>query len=149
VTKLLITLHVLAVIVLIGPVSVAVSLFPRYAKDAGSGVAALLHRITRTYGIAAIAVPLFGFAAAGALKVTDNQWVIESAILTLAAALVLWLVVIPAQKRALAAVTAGAPDAGAADRLSARLAAGGGVFNLLWLVIAVLMVYRPGFHINK
>jgi hypothetical protein len=155
VTKLLITLHVLSVILLIGPIAVAVSLFPRYAKlaaagDTGAaGIAALLHRISRVYAIAALAVPVLGFAAAGALKVTDNQWVIESTILTVVAALVLALLILPAQRRALAPVVAGTTDAGGtpvADQLAGRLAAFGGVFNLLWLVITVLMVYRPGFH---
>ena len=135
-TKLLITLHVLSVILLIGPIAVAVSLFPRYAKQGGE-VAAVLHRITKVYAIGALAVPLFGFAAAGALKVTDNQWVIESTILTVVAAVVLAVLIVPAQRKALA---------GEAEQLAGRLSAFGGVFNLLWLVVTVLMVYRPGFH---
>jgi hypothetical protein len=139
VTKFLIMLHVVAVVLLIGPIAVAVSLFPRYAKEGGE-VAGVLHRISRVYAIAALLVPILGFAAAAALKVSDNQWVIESSIITLVAALVLALVILPAQRRALA---------GAADQLSARLAAAGGIFNLLWLAVTVLMVYRPGFHINR
>jgi hypothetical protein len=135
-TKLLITLHVLAVVLLVGPVAVAVSLFPRYAKRPGSDTTALLHRVSKLYGLVALAVPVLGFGAAAALKVSDNQWVIESSILTLAAALLLGLVIVPAQRKALQPE---APE-------SPLLPAASGVFNLLWVVILVLMVYRPGFH---
>lgn len=55
-SKLLLSAHVLAAIIFIGPVTVAVSLFPRYARQAlgeaassaaSEPVARLLHRISR------------------------------------------------------------------------------------------------------
>lgn len=64
----LLIVHVVAAIILIGPVTVAASLFPRYARSAAHAepdrvaapraVAAAMHRITRSYAIPALAVPV-------------------------------------------------------------------------------------------
>ncbi|MBA8926294.1 putative membrane protein [Kutzneria viridogrisea] len=140
-TKLFLIVHVLASVVFIGPVTVAASLFPRYARlaaaepDGGhTAVLRLLHRISRVYAVLGVAVPVFGFATAGAMHVTGDAWVIVSIVLTGAAALLLGLVVIPAQARVL----------GGEPPVYSRLAMSSGVFALLWAVVVVLMIVRPG-----
>ncbi len=132
--KFLLSVHVLASIVLIGPVTVAASMFPRYAREEARTATALLHRITRVYGIAGVLVPFFGLATAGALGVMGDAWLIVSIALTAVAAAVLALVVIPGQRSVIA---------GAAGGIH-RLAMATGTFNLLWAIVVVLMITRPG-----
>ncbi|SEQ63731.1 hypothetical protein [Microlunatus flavus] len=148
----LLAAHVLAAIVLVGPVTVTASVFPRYVRAAAasgpSATAALasasaMHRVSRTYAVAALAVPVLGVATAGALGVLTQGWVLVAMALTAVAGLVLALAVVPQQRRVLLDV---AGPAGAADvpRRLARLAAVTGVFNLVWAVVVVLMILRPG-----
>ncbi|WP_045880332.1 membrane protein [Pseudofrankia sp. DC12] len=119
--KFLLCLHVLAVILTIGPVAVAASMFPRHLRLAAGAadspgesapltVARTLHRICQVYTLAAIAVPFFGLALAGPLHVFGQAWLIVSIVLTAAAAGLLAGVVLPGQNRALTALTTnGAP----------------------------------------
>jgi len=152
-TKLFLSLHVLAAIVAVGPVTVAASMFPamlrRALGDSGDGDAwttlRTLHRICRVYAGVGIAVPVLGLATASSLGVLGEVWLITSILLTGAAAGVLALLILPAQDRALAA------PAGSASPLPAptpwtpgRLAMVTGIFNLLWATVTVLMIIRPG-----
>ncbi|MEU8658652.1 hypothetical protein [Actinoplanes philippinensis] len=132
-TKLLLSLHVLAAIVAIGPVTVAASMFPAVARRDGTGERLrLLHRICRVYGVVGVAVPVFGLATASGLGVLGDAWLLTSIGLTLVAALILGLLIIPGQERALVD--------GKADRLGMLT----GIFNLLWATVTVLMIVRPG-----
>lgn len=149
-TKLFLSLHVLAALLAIGPVTVAASMFPRALRSAHSdpgdaeGLTTLrrLHRICRVYAAIGIAVPVFGFATAGSLGVLGSAWLITSIALTAAAAAILVLLILPAQDGALA--LAQAPDPGPVAPSAARLAMLTGVFNLLWATVTVLMIIRPG-----
>jgi hypothetical protein len=136
--KFLLAVHVLAAILLVGPVAVAASLFPRFATpgsdDGGHDVAALLHRICRGYAAVGVVVPVFGIATAARLGVLTDAWLVVSVVLTAAAAAVLGLRILPAQRRLL-----GASAEGATGLMTAT-----GVFNLLWAVVVVLMILRPG-----
>ncbi|MFD8949743.1 hypothetical protein ACFV0B_12895 [Streptomyces xanthophaeus] len=162
-TKLLLSLHVLAAVLAVGPVTVAASMFPkalRHADGAPDDPGALatlrtLHRICRVYAGIGIAVPVFGFATAGSLGVLGSGWLITSVVLTAAAAAVLGLLILPTQDEALAAAQApgpsprpgpgAGPGPGPASRTTAaRLAMLTGVFNLLWAIVTVLMIVRPG-----
>lgn len=135
-TALLLSVHVLAAIVLIGPIAVAASLFPRYARtEPDSGVPRLLHRICRGYALAGLAVPVFGLATGLQMGVLGDPWLLISIALTVAAAVLLALVILPAQVAMLAD-----PVASTAKRLSTAT----GAFNLLWVVVVVLMIVRPG-----
>ncbi|GAA3668202.1 hypothetical protein GCM10022267_63430 [Lentzea roselyniae] len=69
-SKLFLSLHVLAAIIAIGPVTVAASMFPKAVT--GDGNPELLHRICRVYALIGISVPVFGFATAGVMGVTSN-----------------------------------------------------------------------------
>ncbi|MEU5197164.1 protease [Streptomyces scabiei] len=168
-TKFLLSLHVLAAIIAVGPVTVAASMFPPSARKAlaepGSERAAaavrLLHRICRVYGGVGIAVPVLGFATAMSMGVLNDAWLIASMLLTALAAMVLLALVLPRQEEILAGLggsatgspTTGSPATGTADtatgtavdtRATARLAMFTGVFNLLWATVTILMIVRPG-----
>ncbi len=152
-TKLLLILHVLAAIVAVGPVTVAGSMFPAAARrDAGTpdqpetlATVRVLHRVCRVYAALGLAVPVLGFATASGLHVLGSPWLIMSIALTGAAALVLALLVLPAQERLLAQLAGSAPGTAAVERAqTARLAMLTGAFNLLWATVTVLMILRPG-----
>ncbi|MDG5804533.1 protease [Streptomyces ossamyceticus] len=163
-TKLLLSLHVLAAIVAVGPITVAASMFPPSARKAlaepGSEPAVsslrLLHRICRVYGGVGIAVPALGFVTAMSMGVLGDAWLIASMLLTALAAMVLLALVLPRQEEILEGVTAAEPLPGAKGegpvavksavsvRTTARLAMFTGVFNLLWATVTVLMIVRPG-----
>ena len=163
-TALLLSIHVLAAIVLIGPITVAASLFPRYARaelaDPGAGNAAVLralHRISSVYSAAALVVPVFGFATALQLGVLGDIWLLTSIALTVVAAGLLVLAVLPVQRQVLAALDRkpapagppsgsddGASEVGGLSQTLSRLGMRTGLFALTWAVVAVLMIVRPG-----
>ncbi|MBW5426112.1 hypothetical protein GKQ77_31910 [Streptomyces sp. BG9H] len=157
-TKLLLSVHVLVAILAVGSITVAASMFPRQALRAiggeGPGVTALLHRVCRGYAVAGIAVPVFGIATGAQLGVLGDAWLIVSLVLTGIAAALLGLVILPGQRSLLALAEEYVPSGGAAERtedpqaaarpLAARLAMLTGIFNVLWAVVVVLMIVRPG-----
>ncbi|MFJ3581841.1 hypothetical protein ACIPPS_06345 [Streptomyces sp. NPDC090127] len=150
-TKVLLSIHVLAAILVVGPITVAASLFPRYARQA-SPVTALLHRICRGYAVAGVAVPVFGLATAAELGVLTDAWLLTSLALTAVAAGVLALAILPRQRLLLdaggddrgAGGEDGSDRGGASRAAAARLAMLTGAFNILWAVVVVLMIVRPG-----
>ncbi|MEB4615845.1 hypothetical protein [Leucobacter sp. M11] len=132
-TAFLLSVHVIAAILTVGPVAVAASMFPAAQRaDPGGAVARILHRICRVYAVIGIIVPVFGVATGASLGVLGDAWLIVSMVLTALAAAVLIWGILPAQAAAL----------GGADR--PRLAMSAGVFNLLWAIVVVLMIVRPG-----
>ena len=152
---LLLSVHVLAGIVFVGGSAVAASLFPRYAPvavglpvgapaDAGAeppgernrAVAQLLHRITRVYGLFGVIVPVVGIVLGVVQGRMGEIWINVAMLLTAAAGLLLALAIYPRQRAALAD-----PDDGARLRSLSMLA---GIYNLLWAVVVVLMIVRPG-----
>ncbi len=153
-TKFLLTVHVLAAIITIGPVTVAASMFPPATRralaapdDAAARATVLtLHRICQVYSVVAVAVPVFGLATANSLHVLGSPWLLTSIALTVAAAAVLAALVLPRQSGLLATLdgTEGGPDAAAVRQAARRLGMYTGVFNLLWATVTVLMIVRPG-----
>ncbi|MEU8572688.1 hypothetical protein [Streptomyces asoensis] len=143
-TKFLLAVHVLAAIVAIGPVTVAASMFPPAARRAlaapddahAAATVRLLHRICQVYAAVGLAVPVFGFATAGAMGVMGDPWLITSIVLTVLAAGVLLVLVLPRQEVLV--------EGGGARETTVRLAMFTGVFNLLWATVTVLMIVRPG-----
>jgi hypothetical protein len=144
----LLSLHVLAAIIAIGPVCVAASMFPAEARRALAGETdsrlTILARISRVYAGVGIAVPVLGMMTAASMGVLAQAWVIVSMALTLAAALVLAFAVLPRQQSLLADVAAHAGSGAAVRQKIARLGMVTGVFNLLWATVTVLMIVRPG-----
>ena len=82
---------------------------------------------------------MFGLATASSLGVLGDAWLITAIVLTAAAAGVLVLLVLPRQRAVLAA-DPGPPDGKGLSRLAMYT----GMFNLLWAIVTVLMVVRPG-----
>jgi hypothetical protein len=153
VTKFLLTVHVLAAIVAIGPVTVAASMFPPAARRAmaspddprATETVRLLHRICRVYAVMGVVVPVFGFATASSMGVLGDAWLIVSIALTALAALVLVALVLPRQSALLEGGGGGASSGSSGSREpTVRLAMFTGVFNLLWATVTVLMIVRPG-----
>ncbi|PPS73761.1 hypothetical protein [Streptomyces sp. MH60] len=159
-TKFLLSLHVLAAIVAVGPVTVAASMFPAAARrvpvdvpvgggggDGGGADAGdvrtvrLLHRICRVYAGLGIAVPVLGFATAASMGVLQDAWLITSVTLTAVAAGLLAAFVLPRQEELLQQLADGQPVERAR---TARLAMFTGLFNLLWATVTILMIVRPG-----
>jgi hypothetical protein len=157
----LLSVHVLAGIVFVGGSAVAASLFPRYAPiaavavpargpeapadapaDGGEGrsraVAVALHRITRGYGIFGVVVPVVGIALALVQGRMGEIWINIAMVLTALAGALLAFLIYPGQRDALAE-----PDAGKRLRSLSMLA---GVYNLLWAIVVVLMIVRPGAY---
>ncbi|MFD7017713.1 DUF2269 family protein [Streptomyces sp. NPDC059161] len=149
-TKLLLSLHVLAAVLAVGPVTVAASMFPRVLRRADADLDGrealttlrILHRICRVYAAIGLAVPVFGFATGSSLGVLTSGWLITSILLTAAAAAILALLILPAQDSALAAAQTSGLSPGSRD--AGRLAMLTGLFNLLWATVTVLMIIRPG-----
>ncbi|MCK0173014.1 MULTISPECIES: hypothetical protein [Mycobacteriaceae] len=137
-SAILLSAHVIAAILAVGPIAVAASMFPRYARalhgpDASApAAAAVLHRICRAYAAVGLAVPVLGFATAVSMGVLTDAWVLVSIALTAVAVVVLIAAILPAQRAALDGATV------------TTLAMTTGVFNLLWVVVTVLMIVRPG-----
>ncbi|MEV0406882.1 hypothetical protein [Actinoallomurus sp. NPDC050550] len=159
-SKVLLILHVLAAVIAVGPVTVAGSMFPAAVRKAAAapdkpesvGAVRLLHRICRVYAGVGLAVPVFGFATASSMHVLGSAWLIVSIVLTGVAAIVLALLVLPAQEIAIAGLNGSGSGSGAdadtATRIEPaqirRLAMLTGTFNLLWATVTILMIVRPG-----
>jgi hypothetical protein len=138
VTKVLLSLHVLAAILAVGPVAVAASMFPPAVRRGDAHQLRVLHRICRVYAGIGIAVPVFGFATASFMGVLGDVWLLVSIALTAVAAAVLVFRVLPAQEKLLE------PEGTVLTRVGTRLAMSTGIFNLLWATVTVLMIVRPG-----
>lgn len=107
-----------------------------------------MHRISRGYAVPALAVPVFGIGVGSALGVLTESWVLVSMGLTAVAGALLAVAIVPGQRRVLGAGAGGAgvtPGSATdpAENLR-RLAMSTGVFALLWVVVVVLMIVRPG-----
>ena len=153
-TTFLIFLHVAAAILLLGPVVVSTSMFPRQAAESraggeeATGRASVLYRITKTYGMLSLLVPLLG----GAVLAFDweayksNFWLHTAIVLSVIAWAILLAMVIPQQRKMMGSLGALPPaDADPADvtgnfeKSKAKATAGAGIFNLLWMITLILM----------
>ena len=153
-TTFLIFLHVVAAILLLGPVVVSTSMFPRQVAESraggeeATGRASVLYRITKTYGMLSLLVPLLG----GAVLASDwetykaNYWFHTAIVLSVIAWAILLGMVIPQQRKMMGTLGARpAADADPADQTTnfekskAKATAGAGIFNLLWMLTLILM----------
>jgi uncharacterized membrane protein len=154
--KLLLSIHVLAAILLIGPVTIAASVFPRFARQAladgpeqqsAKGSVRLLHRICRVYSVVGISVPAFGIGTAQVMGVMGSAWLIASMALTAVAAVLLGIAVLGTQDDVVTQLDKPEQASTAAESLIARLPRLSmitGLFALAWLIVVVLMIVRPG-----
>jgi hypothetical protein len=162
VTRFVLIVHVLAVILTIGPISIAASMFPPAMRAAQTNldipgrtaVPVVLHRITRVYAVIGIVVPVFGVVTGAMMGVLASGWLIASILLTVIATAVLVAAILPTQRRALDAIESSSSVTAEAslalpEGLSRRLAMYTGMFNLVWVVVVALMIYRPGSTIGE
>ncbi|MCQ9352001.1 DUF2269 domain-containing protein [Corynebacterium sp. 153RC1] len=151
---LLILLHVIAAILFLGPVTVAVSTFHARAYEASQGseqakgAARNLLKITRTYGTLSLLVPLIGFG----VMFTGDYWSDGKFHASIALSVIAWalllFVILPRQQKlagALGILEADEQEAKAYtvdnwDKEKSQLSMFGGIFSLLWVIVAILML---------
>lgn len=192
--RLVLWLHIGFAIFTIGPVAIAISSTPRYIRRRDVPVLRYLTRITALFTIGSLLVLVLGIVLGQLDHDFAHPW-LTAAMTLFVVAIVLLLLIIRDQRRAVRALTPGAGHGGAGgaggpgeaarslDRVGAgdsagsapepgaggastegvsqpvadgatlaadiasvergRIAAMGGVVNLIWLVILVLMVWQP------
>lgn len=145
-TSLLIAIHVLAAVLLMGPVMITVSAYQGQmmkAKDGDAkalGAATTLHRLTSQYGLLSAIVPVAGIAVfLTNLSAFGSEGRFHiSILLAVIAWVILIAVIIPRQKKTLAALEGGDQVVDFAKEKK-QLSMFGGIFNLLWIITALLM----------
>lgn len=169
--RLILWLHIAFVIFTLGPVAMAISSTPRYIRKRDVPILRYLSRITAIFGLAALGVLIFGIILGDLLNDFKHPWLTASITLFVVSLVLLGLIVRD-QRKAIKAVDAASqysaqPEAepgmtaGEAEALGSqatgsvsaavhvasvergRIAALGGIVNLLWLAILVLMVWQP------
>ena len=173
-------LHIGFAIFTIGPVALAISSTPRYIRLRDVAILRYLSRITVIFTLGSLLVLIAGIVLAQLKHDFSRPW-LTVAMTLFVVAIVLLVLVIRDQRRAIKALSpaetqAHAPDQGSAEGDSSgpapagpdpagpeasgpggeaalaahiasvergRIAAMGGVVNLIWLVILVLMVWQP------
>ena len=138
--NVLLVLHITFAVALIGPVTLATGLFPRYATVAELPVARALLRVSRSYAFASLLVPTVGLILAQRVGYGSAGWVNASLGIYVAAFLLLAALVVPRQQKVVRGLETGT-EANAADLGLLRGASG--IFSLAWLVILYLMVAKP------
>lgn len=153
-------LHVVAALLLLGPVTVAVSTFHVRAREAHNGndlargSVRTLFTITNTYGLISLIVPLLGVG----LLLSNMSYLREgrfhaSILLSVIAWGILFFLIVPRQKKMMAALGLSDDDDGVPsekrtgeatienwDKAVSQLSMFGGIFSALWVIVAVLMV---------
>ena len=153
-------LHVVAALLLLGPVTVAVSTFHVRAREAHNGndlargSVRTLFTITNTYGLISLIVPLLGVG----LLLSNMSYLREgrfhaSILLSVIAWGILFFMIVPRQKKMMAALGLSDDDDGVPsekrtgeatienwDKAVSQLSMFGGIFSALWVIVAILMV---------
>ncbi|APT84524.1 hypothetical protein [Corynebacterium aquilae] len=149
--------HVITAILFLGPVMFATSTFQVQALAAHKGdaqavgSAALMYRVTTIYGALSGLVPVFGIAAwiFAYPHLMKNGLYHASILLCIIAWAVLYLAIIPRQRTMMAGLGALDPDQPGNKKVKkvsdwnktkSQLSMFGGIFNGLWLLVALLMV---------
>ncbi len=151
----MIMLHVIAAILFLGPVTVATSSFQVRALEAhngntqAAGSAKTLFKITQTYGMLSLLVPLLGLA----IMFLDTSYFTNGLFhASIALAVIAWgillFLIMPRQKKLMGALGLLEADEQAAktyeiadwNKAKSQLSMFGGIWALLWVIIAVLML---------
>jgi type IV secretory pathway TrbD component len=170
--RLVLWLHIAFAIFTIGPVALAISSTPRYIRQRNIPVLRYLNRTTLIFTAASLLVLVFGIVLGNIVHAFSRPWLTVSMTLFVVA-IVLLALIVRDQRKAIRALAELAPedlqgsggdhqaeaeqgqdrDAGTGQQATqaahsasverGRIAALGSVVNLLWLVILVLMIWRP------
>ncbi len=148
VRNVFLVLHVFGAILLVGPVTVTTSIFPRHALAAlvdatELGAVRVAHRITSGYGIASLVVPAMGGALAGQSHLWGARWLQVAIGLYACAMAVLLMVIVPRQRLVMERLTNGAKEPRDIAMEVKVLRSSSGVFSLLWLAVLILMLTKP------
>lgn len=146
--KILLALHLLTAIFAIGPLVGAATTASRGLRKADAGATESAARTLTIYGYASIAVVVFGMGVMSSKSPYTHQTVADMGDLWIWLSLLLWVaslgllfaVTIPTLKKAGVAIGTG----DAAQALTGKVAASGGIIGLIYAAIVFLMVYRPG-----
>jgi uncharacterized membrane protein len=139
---LLLTLHLIAAVFLIGPLVAAANQAASALRKGDAGGLRTLARIVTIYGWCSLLVLVFG---AGLVQDKyhyswGDAWLLISLVLFLLASALMIGLLGPLLRRAVTTIGAG----GKVPDLAGRAGMLGGLASLCYLVIVVLMVYKPG-----
>ena len=143
---LLLVLHLLTVVLLVGPAALAATTSSRLVRDGRADALRAASRSTRLSTLGSVLTVVLGSALVGLSGDGTPQWsmgqlwVSASYVLWLVAVVLTLVVVVPAQEAAAGALDAGQPVASFATRMGAAA----GAASLCWVVVIALMVYKPG-----
>jgi len=110
---LVLALHVAFVVFTIGPLTLAIMSTPRYIRQGDARILRYLARITFIFLLGSIGVLILGMVLASMLSEAGKPWIIVSATLFLVA-IVLLVLIVRDQRKAIKAVEAGTAHAGTA-----------------------------------
>ena len=143
---LLLVLHLVTVVLLVGPAALAAVTSSRLVRDGRADALRAASRSTRLYTLGSLLTVVLGSALVGLSGdgtpqwTMGQMWVSASYALWLVAVVLTLVVVVPAQEAAAGALDDGQP----AGSHAGRIGAAAGVATLCWVVIIALMVYKPG-----
>jgi FtsH-binding integral membrane protein len=123
--RLILWLHVAFVIFAIGPVTIAALASPRYIRHRDVAVLRYLLRTTRIFGASSLGVLIFGIVAAQELHDLGKAWLTAS-ITLFVVALVLLVLIMRDQRRAVTALETAAEKAALVATATAATAEPGG-----------------------
>ena len=135
--KVLLWLHVAAVMFLLGPLTIAMTTSARYLRLGDVAVTRYLHRATRIFGLGSLLVFIFG-AALGRDHL-DKPWLTASMTLFIVG-IILVGVVERDQNKSIRKLEANEPT----DVHRGRIVALSSAVGVIWLVVLALMVWQPG-----
>lgn len=139
--NLVVSLHVLAAVFLLGPLVFATSATPRAIRTGGADTLRFLARTSRLYAYGSILVLVLGASQVQSKYGYhwSQLWVWLSTALFVVAFALLTALVLPAQRRALAALEGD----GDASRQLPVINAAAGLAALSFGAIVFLMIYQP------
>jgi Ca2+/Na+ antiporter len=108
-------LHIVAAVFTVGPGTAAIMATPRYIRKRDVVVLGYLNRATEIYSIGSLLVLVFGLIAAQLLHDFSKPW-ISASITLYAVAVVLLVLILRDQRKAMTAVAAAGPVADATGR---------------------------------
>lgn len=144
--KALLAAHLVLAVFAIGPLVHAATTAVRGVRKGEAAATASAVRVLRVYAAASLLVVVIGFALMSQkrhgqqIAEFGDTWVWLSLVLWVVAVALVLGVVVPALQQATRRITAQESVAA----LAGRVAATGGIVGVLFIVIVVLMVYRPG-----
>jgi uncharacterized membrane protein len=144
--KLLLAAHLILAVFTVGPLVHAATTAARGIRTGDGAATASASRLLRIYSYVSVLVVIAGMGLMNQkrrgqqLGEFGDTWIWLSLVLWLVAIGLVLGVIVPTLDRATAQIA----EQASVVSLTGRVAASGGVVALLFLVIIVLMVYRPG-----